>query len=288
MLQTKVAPQATLEDDRLIEISWDGKILWEWTASDHIDDFHFDKDARDAIAGASDANAARGSFDWLHLNSAAYVGPNHWYDEGDKRFAPENVIISSREASLVAIVARDGSIVWQMGPDFSASPELRAIRQIIGQHNAHFIPKGLPGAGNLMVFDNGGASGYGRPTSRRTEWLGDLRPADVAGAGDRSGDLEAGVVVHLAHVFRHEYQRRAETPNGNTLITEGPDGRVFEVTREGTIVWEYVFPLFSGAGARPTNSVYRAYRLPYEWIPQLGPPVEKAVTPPAVGQFRVP
>ncbi len=72
------------------------------------------------------------------------------------------------------------------------------------------------------------------------------------------------------------------------MVTEGPDGRVFEVTREGTIVWEYVFPLFSGAGARPTNSVYRAYRLPYEWIPQLGRPVEKAVIPPPVGQFRVP
>jgi hypothetical protein len=38
--------------------------------------------------------------------------------------------------------------------------ELRAIRQIIGQHHAHIIPKGLPGAGNLGVR-RGGASGYG-------------------------------------------------------------------------------------------------------------------------------
>ena len=56
---------------------------------------------------------------------------------------------------------RDGKIVWRIGPDFSQSKELRAIRQIIGQHHAHIIPKGLPGAGNLLVFDNGGASGYG-------------------------------------------------------------------------------------------------------------------------------
>ncbi len=117
------------------------------------------------LHGLPEQTRRAGRPDWLHLNSAAYVGPNHWYDQGDRRFAPENVIISSREASLLAIVARDGSLVWQMGPDFSASPELRAIRQIVGQHNAHFIPKGLPGAGNLMVFDNGGASGYGRPTS---------------------------------------------------------------------------------------------------------------------------
>ena len=39
--------------------------------------------------------------------------------------------------------------------------QLDACRQIIGQHHAHLIPQGLPGAGNLMVFDNGGSSGYG-------------------------------------------------------------------------------------------------------------------------------
>jgi hypothetical protein len=292
-VQTKVAPQATLEDDRLLEISSDGKILWEWTASDHIDDFHFDKDARDAIAGASgvgvsNATPARRSFDWLHLNAAAYVGPNHWYDEGDKRFAPENVIVSSREASLLAIVARNGSIVWQMGPDFSASAELRAIRQIIGQHNAHFIPKGLPGAGNLLVFDNGGASGYGRPNALAPNGSGIF-------ARPTSRVLEIDPVMlklvwsyNAPAFFATNISGAQRLPNGNTLVTEGPDGRIFEVTREGAIVWEYVFPLFAGAGPRPTNSVYRAYRLPYEWIPQLGRPVEKPVTPPAAGQFRVP
>ena len=44
-------------------------------------------------------------------------------------------------------------------------------------------------------------------------------------------------------------------PNGNTLITAGAGGRMFEVTKEGAIVWEYMYPLFSGA-----NSVER--RLP--------------------------
>ncbi len=136
-------------------------------ASDHIDELGFSADARKAIKAASGVNAARGSFDWLHVNSATYVGPNRWFDQGDRRFTPNNVIISSREASLLAIVGRDGSIVWRLGPDFTESKELRAIRQIIGQHHAHFIPKGLPGAGNLLVFDNGGASGYGYHQSHR-------------------------------------------------------------------------------------------------------------------------
>src|SRR5262245_51228282 len=158
--QPKVA-DVLLGDDRLIEVSWKGEIVWEWVASDHIDELGFTADARTVIKAAAAFNNARGSYDWLHVNSATYVGPNRWFDQGDTRFAPNNVIISSREASLLAIVARDGKIVWRLGPDFSASKELRAIRQIIGQHHAHLIPKGLPGAGNLLVFDNGGSSGYG-------------------------------------------------------------------------------------------------------------------------------
>ncbi len=136
--QTNVAG-VELEDDRLIEVSSKGDIVWEWVASDHIDELGFSSDARNVIKGAPGFNKARGSFDWLHINSATYVGPNRWFDEGDKRFAPNNVIISSRQASFVAIVGRDGSIVWRLGPDFSQSKELRAIRQMIGQHHPHII-----------------------------------------------------------------------------------------------------------------------------------------------------
>jgi hypothetical protein len=283
-IRPKVAPGVMLEDDRIIEVSWEGKILWEWVASDHIDEFHLDDDARKAIAAAP---AGRGEFDWLHVNSAAYVGPNHWFDEGDKRFAPTNLIISSRQASFIAVVARDGSIVWQLGPDFSASPELRAIRQIIGQHNAHFIPKGLPGAGNVLVFDNGGPSGYGKPNpialngqnifARPTSRVLEIDPVSLKLVWSYTSPT----------FFATNISGAQRLPNGNTLVTEGPSGRIFEVTKDGAIIWEYVFPIFT-SGARPSNSVYRAYRLPYSWIPQLTRPTEQAVTPPAAAKFRVP
>jgi hypothetical protein len=291
----KVAPDVTLEDDRIIEVSPEGKILWQWLVSDHIDEFHYDKDARAAIISASSvpsarggtANNGRGAFDWFHMNSATYVGPNHWYDAGDKRFAPNNIVISSRESSLVAIISHEGSVVWQIGPDFSATPELREIRQIIGQHNAHVIPKGLPGAGNLMIFDNGGPSGYGKPS-----------PIALKGSGVYARPTSRVLEIDPVSLklvwsytnpsfFATNISGAQRLPNGNTLITEGPDGRIFEVTTDGTIVWEYVFPMFSTA-ARPTNSVYRAYRVPYDWIPQLTRPTEKLVTAPAAGEFRVP
>ena len=57
-------------------------------------------------------------------------------------------------------------------------------------------------------------------------------------------------------------------PNGNTLITEGTSGHLFEVTPEGEVVWEYINPVTKTFGtvkvlddAIPmTNAVFRAYR----------------------------
>jgi hypothetical protein len=51
--------------------------------------------------------------------------------------------------------------------------------------------------------------------------------------------------------------------NGNTLINEGSFGRLFEVTPEGEVVWEYVSPFFGPPTAEPRmqfNGVFRAYR----------------------------
>jgi Arylsulfotransferase (ASST) len=283
--QPKVA-DVMLGDDRLIEVSSNGDILWEWVASDHIDELGFAPDARAVIKAAAAFNKARGSYDWLHVNSATYVGPNRWFDQGDTRFAPNNVIISSREASLLAIVARDGKIVWRLGPDFSASKELRAIRQIIGQHHAHLIPKGLPGAGNVLVFDNGGSSGYGFANPIAPDGRGAFARATSRVLEINPVTLELVWSYANPRFFSTNISGAQRLPNGNTLITAGAGGRMFEVTREGAIVWEYMYPLFSDAN--PSNAVYRAYRVPYGWIPQLMTPREQRVTPPALGEFKVP
>ena len=272
-----IAP-GPLEEDRLIELDAAGNIVWEWRAGDHIDEFGFAAAAREAIrvaaaggprgpgAAAAGAAGTRRPFDWLHINSATWLGPNRWHDAGDARFAPDNVMISSRSASFIAIVSRDGRIVWRMGPDFRETPALRAIGQFVGQHHAHLIPKGLPGAGNLLVFDNGGSSGYGAPSPIAPNGVNTLARAT-------SRVLEINPVTFervWAYAppdgfFSTNISGAQRLPNGNTLITEGAGGRLFEVTTAGKIVWEYMQP----KGADGRNSVYRAYRVPYGWIPQL-------------------
>lgn len=284
-MQPAVA-DGVLEDDRLIEIAPDGKILWQWKVSDHIDAFSFSADERAAIKAGAGGGGRGAGFDWFHMNSAHYVGPNAWYDAGDKRFAPDNILVSSRQASVVAIIARDGSVVWQLGPDSMRSPQQKSVGQLIGQHHAHFIPKGLPGAGNVMIFDNGGASGYGKPSplsangegiyARSTSRVVELNPTT----------LELVWSYRAPNFFSTNISSAQRLVNGNTLITEGAPGRVFEVTKAGKIVWEYMNA--PGEGSRHSNSIYRAYRIPYSWLPQIKAPHEKAVTPPPAGEFVLP
>lgn len=283
-----------LEDDRLIEVGWDGTIGWEWLASDHVEAFGFSESARNAIHRFPDWTDARGAGDWLHVNAAAYVGPNKWYDAGDQRFRPDNILISSRNTSIMAIIDRaTGNFVWHMGPDYRESPALRALGQIVGQHNPHLIPKELPGAGNLLVFDNGGASGYGEgnpvaPNGTNTVARIDSRVLEINPVTFEK-IWEYSVGAQERFLFASHYVSSAQRlPNGNTLIDEGADGRLFEVTTTKEIVWEYVNPYFAVENGSRTNRVYRAQRVPYDWVPQLARPTERPVVPPDITTFRVP
>ncbi len=154
-----------LLDDVIFEVDWSGKIIWKWCCSDHFDELGFDDNAKNTIArNPYTRNVASGYGDWMHINSMSTLGPNRWYDAGDQRFHPGNIIWDARNANIIAIIERkSGSIVWRLGPDYSLDEKLRKLGWIIGQHHAHMVPQGLPGEGNILVYDNGGQAGYGAP-----------------------------------------------------------------------------------------------------------------------------
>ena len=181
-----------------------------------------------------------------------------------------------------------------MGPDYREREEWSEIGQIIGQHKPHIIPEGLPGAGNLLVFDNGGSGGYGAGTSARPDGTNvvtrdssrilEINPTTY----EIVWQYNVGANSTERVMFYSWYVSNAQRlPNGNTMINEGMNGRLFEITEDKEIVWEYVSPFFSDDEV-PTHRVYRGYRVPYDWIPQLDEPEERAVIPPPLGEFRVP
>ncbi len=283
-----------LEDDYIYEVTWDGKIVWEWLASDHFDELDFSEAAKNALYRNPNWNSMRGAADWAHINSMSLLGPNKFYDQGDRRFHPDNIIVDGRQINLIWIIdKKTGKIVWKVGPDFTASPELRKLGQIVGQHHAHMIPKGLPGAGNILVFDNGGAGGYGDPNPGAPTGVGNAIRTNSRVVEFNPVTLEV-VWQYLPSTagfgdpsfFSHYISSAQRLPNGNTLIDEGADGRIFEVTAGHEIVWEYVSPFFANP-KETQNGVYRAYRVPYDWVPQAGKPIEKAVIPVPKSKMRV-
>jgi hypothetical protein len=277
-----------LLDDTIIEVTWDGEIVWEWICSEHFDELGFSEAAKNIISRNPSMRPSGGGMgSWMHMNSMSVLGPNRWYEGGDERFHPDNIIWDGRQTNIIAITdKKKGSVVWRLGPDFDATPELRELGWIIGQHHAHMIPKGLPGEGNILVFDNGGWAGYGLPNpGAPTGYNNALRdysrvlefdPITFKIAWQFTPELAGFEGPANSYKFYSPFISSAQRlPNGNTLITEGSDGRIIEVTPEHKIVWEYISPFWGTK--RPVNILYRSYRVPYEWIPQLAKPEEKPI-----------
>ena len=104
------------------------------------------------------------------------------------------------------------------------------------------------------------------------------------------GSRSTGMSIDASRFYSPFVSSAQRLPNGNTLITEGSDGRIFEVTRNHELVWEYISPYRGSRGLTRglMNMVYRAYRAPYAWVPQRPPPTETPISPLERSVFRVP
>jgi hypothetical protein len=275
-------------DDVIYEVTRAGRIVWTWRASEHLHEFGFT---------AAELKLLRRTAkpDYLHFNDMEVLGPNHWAASGDGRFAPGNILISSRNANFIGSISRKtGQIVWRAGPNFASGDRAEEIPQtrhkvpykldrFSGQHDAHMIPEGLPGAGNILIFDNEGEGGY--PSAAMPLIAGsrvlEFNPVTREVVWQYTGSKATFFSPFISSVQR--------LPNGNTLIDEGIWGRFFQVTPKGKIVWEYMSPFVgtgSGAGF-PVRWVYRIQAVPYGWVPKGVPHSEVAVQPPAEGEFHI-
>lgn len=259
-----------LQDDVIYEVDSNCSLTgFQWHSNDHFDEMGFDIISK---IGIYFCPAGQG---WLHLNTCAEVGNNKWYQQGYEQFSPENIISCSRHANLIFIINKTtGKIDWKIGPNYYTGLE-KKLGQIIGPHCAHIIPEGLPGEGNMLLFDNGGLAGYGlfggfinfpkryyRPYSRIIEF----NPITLDIVWEYKNIINQNFSFinddYFLSWFISSVQR---LPNGNTLITEGTQGRIFEVSKDKDILWQYEYKN-TGISLR-NNWVYRAYRIPPEWVP---------------------
>lgn len=293
---TRILPEFSrlpVADSRLMKIDADGNCLWEWSLFDHWDQLGIESIGKAVHFHFAPEFENAGYVKVTYCNNINWVGPNKWYDAGDERFHPDNIISDIRILNTSFIIDhRSGDIVWRIGPDFEADSRLQNIGQIVGQHHVHMIPRGLPGEGNILLFDNGGQAGLGKPTpcaptgycnaTRGYSRVLEINPVtlevvwsynDLRNFG---GNVEALTLTN--QLFSHYCSSADRLPNGNTLITEMLHGRIIEVTAEGELVWEFI---------NPGGKVFRAHRYPYAWCPQIGSCSEEAVTPVKNSRIRL-
>lgn len=221
--------------DELLEVDRAGQIVWRWPAAERLQSFIAARPPR--------------RDDLTHINSVQEIPDNPWFRRGDTRFRPGNLLISARNLDAVFLIDRlTQDVVWS----FDETLDM--------QHEALMIEPGFVGQGRILVFNNRSASFYG---NRRSVIL-EVDPLSGTTAWSYGAD---GFFTPIGGVEQ-------PLPNGNVLVTSTRGGRVFEVTRDGQTVWEWIPPF------EPT----RARRYPYDYCPQLARlkrPRQVAVRPPA-------
>lgn len=169
-------------------------------------------------------------YEWSHGNTIVPIGDNR-------------VMVSFRSISVVGIIdKRSGEFMWKIGSEILAQ-----------QHDPSILDNG-----NVLVFDNGILKrNISRPYSRVIEI--DPKTNEIV--------WEYSEAPYYNFYSPHISGAR-RLFNGNTLISEGAFGRMFQVTLEGEVVWEYVNPIYvESLEGFVTNSVFRANHYQKQDIP---------------------
>lgn len=239
-----------------------GTIVWEWHLWDHlVQDFDPAQANFGVVADHPELvninAAANGSADWIHANSIDY---NADLDQ---------IVISANRLDEIWIIdhstttaeaaghtggnsGRGGDILYRWGNPQNYDAGTPADKKLFRQHCVEWIPNGYPGAGNILIFNNGNNRPGGSYTSideiePPIDMNGDyiLTPGTAYGPANLTWTYSAPNPTDFFASFISGARR---LPNGNTIICNGPVGTFFEVNDAGDTVWTYKNPV-TGSGA---------------------------------------
>jgi hypothetical protein len=201
---------------------------------------------RSAWASVARATYPRGG-DLFHMNTLTWLDGQ--LADRLPAFRTGNVLVSSFPMHVIAVVDLDREeIVWlQRG-------------QYRNQHDPQVLDDG-----NVLLFDNRGGN------------HDDVRASAVLELDPRTGEERWAYRAATAGDFYSATCGAVQRlPNGNTLITESDRGRAFEVTPDGTVVWDYRNPHRAGPDGRFIATLFEAWRLPpdfpIDWLEPASAP----------------
>ncbi|MCD6360981.1 MAG: aryl-sulfate sulfotransferase [Armatimonadetes bacterium] len=207
----KIDAKRDIYYDIIVEVTPEGEVVWEWKSEEHADE----------IAALVDLMMPmHESFrDWPHINTCEIL-PHSPTAERDARFRKGNILFCGRHIDTIGVIDREsGKVIWAWGPG-----------ELLGPHMPTMLPNG-----HILVYDNGqnssrGVRGYTRvleldPLKNKIVWEYKADPPESFYSPSRGSSNRL--------------------PNGNTLIAESDSGRLFEITPDGEVVWEFLTPDFT-------------------------------------------
>ena len=307
--------------DTIVEVDMQGNVVWEWWFFDHVvQDFDTTKPNHvgtgKTIAdfpGRINLNMPGKPLkrDWLHCNSLDYnpesghlvinsVHGELYVIDHDGTF-----VAGDAKAGITKAASPAGDFLYRFGDParYGQGEPPRVLenwdnattghKQMGGSHHATWIPAGQPGAGHLMVFNNGQYLYQRTPQSSILE-INPFLDTNGRDTGKYVNPPDAGyrreTYDHDTHnqprqiskqvtwsyrsvnshgFFSHIGCSGQRLPNGNTFICSDTEGHFFEVTSEGKLVWEYINPVTREGPVKVlgdvlpmVNSAFRAFRYP--------------------------
>jgi len=276
--------------------TYSGEIVWAWHARDHlVQNYDINKTNYGEVSAHPeliDFNyySRDGRSDWLHTNSIAYH-PEFDQIVVSNRTTCDLWIIDHSTTSLEAASHtggnrnKGGDLLYRWGNPQSYRAGTSDDQTFFAQHDAYWIAPGLPGAGHLMIFNNG----LDRPEGNYPSLDEFIPPVDSLGNYSYTTGSPFAPQASIWSYFSNHDSSQFIAPNfggsqrlqnGNTLICSPHNGRLFEVTHDGEIVWVYVNPVTASGileqGSEPVqNEVIRCYRYTADY-PGL---IDKDLTP---------
>jgi hypothetical protein len=263
-----------------------GEIVWEWHAWDHlVQEFDKDKKHHDEVGkypqridvnfgentigamvarpeelkklqalgyvGGTDRKPGPVSPDWLHLNAVAYNPDLDQIILSVHQFSEVWVIDHSTTTKEAASESggksgKGGGLLYRWGNPRAYRAGTVKDQKLFSQHNAHWIPKGYPGEGNVLIFNNG-LRRPGGAHSSVDEIVPPRKGRDYVLDEGKAFGPDAPAWSYTAPKRPDFYSSfisgAHRLPDGNTFICSGANGTLFEVTPKKEIVWKYLNPV---------------------------------------------
>ncbi|MFN7932191.1 MAG: aryl-sulfate sulfotransferase [Bryobacteraceae bacterium] len=274
-----------------------GRIVWEWHVWDHlIQSFdssrnNYGKPSEHPELVDPNASPRRIPAFWNHMNSIDYHP------------VLDQILLSVRGNSEVWIIdhsttkaeaashgggkyGKGGDLLYRWGNPQMYYAGKQPDQMLYEQHDAQWIEADRPGAGDLLIFNNG----VNRPGGNLSSADEITVPVDVNGNYElTNGAAYAPKLLTWTFAgltgkdfYESDISGAYRLPNGNTLLCYGTHGVLVEVTPAGEIVWQYVNPVERTGpmrqGSTPSlddrghnlNAVFRVRRYPADYVGLMG------------------